>query len=1591
MLSAGHDCSWGWGIDNKCNRDSTWIGSRTCQFSCYNAGVGYAGDFCCQSPPPAPPTPPPAPPLPPAPPSIPFQPCDLGRPHSTAPWRASNPNIFGFNQLNGAVYQIPYTQPSLNELVKALWVGNLRYPGGTKGNYFYIPNSTYAYPCSHEADSHADGAEGVGGSHDACSEYDALARWPPHSFSASKFVAGVGSASPVADPNGPVWVLNMLTADLSAQVRWLKEQYDLGLPVTYIEVGNEIFIDSHYADFIPNASVFIDVIREGMLLAKQLLPHAKLAVPYGYRFCVGEPTKYDEWNVVLAANADLFDAVTIHEYTACSKSVDDRADRYTPEQRVPALLAWGESALIKNAQNMRRLFSAADADRLDVWLTEWSTASFTVGGNPLQSPPHNVSAPTFRNTGVAGIYLASYLLSAVAPHSEAVGHTTGMNLHVLNYQYGIAWGSSGGWTTLPSEADALFSAGVQVFSHLAQIALARSNGAIALNTSGYHCPTLDFEVDLVGGLSCLQAVAFTQGAQRGDGSFDTESVIAINRCDEPVSASMQVLAGTATLTTYSAADMGDWTSITQLPSDYSHPWANGSLHPNITALASDGNPMVLELPPLTLSVLSVDRESPPPPPPTPPSPPVPPAPPPPPPDAPCTPCTDIPPANYASQGRDCTWSWIISNKCNHDTDWVADLTCQYSCTAGGAGYFSSESDYCCELSPPSPPTPPSPPPPSPPPPLPPPSPLVPCTVCTDDPPASLISQGRDCSWSWAMANKCNLDAGWVSNLYCQASCTAAGVGYFSDGADHCCHFPPSVPPLPPSPPPSPTLPPPSPPPPSPPPSPSPPPPSPPPPSPSLPQPSPPPPSPSPPVPSPPPPSPPSPSPPPPSPPPPAPPALPPPLVPCTPCSDTPAPFMVGQGRDCSWSWAHANKCNADSLWTSSSYCQRSCYFAGVGYPGDRCCFMPPSTPPLLPPPSPPPPSPPPYSPGLAPRPPPSPPLPPLLPGEYLYSLYVDVATGSDANDGTSEAAAFASIAAAIAAAGSNTAVYVANGTYSNNNYSPSTRAYKNNGAAVTISGKSHLKLTNLPGHAPKIAFDGSAGIVIVNCHDLQITGFEVEGPNWAIQYEDAYADRLIHSYKYSGRGIYIRLSDHVRVAHNVVHHCANSAIRANDADYITIEHNTVYNNTWWSSNAESAIVLAASRHVDELDIVKMIIRGNTVFGNVNQIPYYNANYDDPQYLIDNQMHVAREGYGSSAQDFIIDGSGVYVTRNSASYLYGRFLLTENVCYSNGINGLVVHKTDRATVTHNVLYDNGAVSKLPPISRQAYAGLTLNHAYYAYVSNNTVTAPAASADTDYAYVIDSSSTFSASQAGEGWTPNYVCAGLVKLEFAPYVEQCHSPPAPPPLPPCEPCTDEPSSYMIANVKTCDSWSWGINNYCNASSTWVAAKVCQRSCDASGRGYSDLGCCPQGYGDADELLRSSGSEGMSSGDAVALSAGLVALGLAGLASAGYYRQRTHQLGGRGEGGGGATSPVINVFVTVNSRFSRASRAVRSSGYFGARESTPVRLEATNESAHELTSIKDEKIAQAVKEATSKAVETAREMNAKTALNKGVVSDSV
>ena len=44
--------------------------------------------------------------------------------------------------------------------------------------------------------------------------------------------------------------------------------------------------------------------------------------------------------------------------------------------------------------------------------------------------------------------------------------------------------------------------------------------------------------------------------------------------------------------------------------------------------------------------------------------------------------------------------------------------------------------------------------------------------------------------------------------------------------------------------------------------------------------------------------------------------------------------------------------------------------------------------------------------------------------------------------------------------------------------------------------------------------------------------------------------------------------NHINIHHNQVYACPNSGIRINKGDYCIIQNNLVFDNTWWSSNAE---------------------------------------------------------------------------------------------------------------------------------------------------------------------------------------------------------------------------------------------------------------------------------------------------------------------------------------------------------------------------------------------------------------------------------------
>ena len=77
-----------------------------------------------------------------------------------------------------------------------------------------------------------------------------------------------------------------------------------------------------------------------------------------------------------------------------------------------------------------------------------------------------------------------------------------------------------------------------------------------------------------------------------------------------------------------------------------------------------------------------------------------------------------------------------------------------------------------------------------------------------------------------------------------------------------------------------------------------------------------------------------------------------------------------------------------------------------------------------------------------------------------------------------------------------------------------------------------------------------------------------------------------NNYSYfSGKGIWGGYDPHhhIIIRNNVVHDTPGSGIRFNDSDHITIENNTIYNTTWWTSSASSAVVFAETISISEED------------------------------------------------------------------------------------------------------------------------------------------------------------------------------------------------------------------------------------------------------------------------------------------------------------------------------------------------------------------------------------------------------------------------
>ncbi len=281
--------------------------------------------------------------------------------------------------LNGNLTALdrPWENENLVEAVRNLNVGNVRYPAGSLGNYWdwdrgwldqSVPDSLMIKWVYERGLTKSD-----------------------KTYTLENFALGHRKLGFT-----PVFMLNMLSKDLDHSVRNLLKARELGLPIKYIELGNELYFDLPFEKKIfPTPEAYGQTCRIWIDSLKTHFPDAKYAIIGNY---LERHQRQVDWTRRALKHCPNADAVTFHKYspagidgqqerksiTAGTEGLSDllSATRKAPSEDLTEVQKWQLELLKKDSAYANYLNTAAHAaryyekllapDSLEIWATEFN-------------------------------------------------------------------------------------------------------------------------------------------------------------------------------------------------------------------------------------------------------------------------------------------------------------------------------------------------------------------------------------------------------------------------------------------------------------------------------------------------------------------------------------------------------------------------------------------------------------------------------------------------------------------------------------------------------------------------------------------------------------------------------------------------------------------------------------------------------------------------------------------------------------------------------------------------------------------------------------------------------------------------------------------------------------------------------------------------------------------------------------------------------------------------------------------------------------------------------------------------------------------
>uniref|UniRef100_UPI0006964991 GEVED domain-containing protein n=1 Tax=Hymenobacter terrenus TaxID=1629124 RepID=UPI0006964991 len=223
---------------------------------------------------------------------------------------------------------------------------------------------------------------------------------------------------------------------------------------------------------------------------------------------------------------------------------------------------------------------------------------------------------------------------------------------------------------------------------------------------------------------------------------------------------------------------------------------------------------------------------------------------------------------------------------------------------------------------------------------------------------------------------------------------------------------------------------------------------------------------------------------------------------------------------------------------------------------------------------------------------------------------------------------------------------------------------------------------------PLIKFSSWEGFSIKgNVSYVEIRGFRIQGNNSKVTLAGARAQPGTcdnpggaKQPEYLGSGIAADGTNggtphHLRFIDNEVFECGTAGISAINSDYVTIENNLVYNNSWYTVFGSSGISVLTSRNYNstssnDAGSYHITVRNNRSFGNKLLVKWYQGTCKG-----------------------ITDGNGIIIDKGRVNSFVGKTLVANNLCVNNGGSGIQTFKTDNVDVINNTCYRNSTSPEL----------------------------------------------------------------------------------------------------------------------------------------------------------------------------------------------------------------------------------------------------------------------------------------------------------